>query len=122
MTIRNRLALRFMLLASLILGIALLVVYLLSSRYRIDEFSSRLAERGANTAILLLQVEEVDQALLQRIEKDSPAQVPGESIKIFDPKGVEIFSSGTWQRTPIDGSVLDRVRDANEMVDLLGDG
>lgn len=122
MTIRNKLALRFMLLASLILGVALLVVYLLSSRYRIDEFSSRMVERGANTAILLLQVEEVDQALLRRMEKDSPAQVPGESIKIFDPQGREIFSSGTWQRMTIDQALLEKVSGSNEVVDLLGDG
>ncbi len=60
MTIRNKLALRFMLLASLILGVALLVVYILSARYRIEEFRSRIIDRGTYTARLLLQVDEVD--------------------------------------------------------------
>mgnify|MGYP001217480240 FL=1 len=78
MTIRTRLALQFLLLASLILGGAFVVVYALSAEYREEEFIGRLKDRGTNTAKLLIQVDEVDEQLLARIEGDNPVRLPEE--------------------------------------------
>ena len=44
MTIRTRLALQFLLLASIILGSAFLVVYAFSADYRQEEFMARLKD------------------------------------------------------------------------------
>lgn len=93
MSLRNRLTLQFGLLASLVLGIASLAIYFLSSDYRKDEFSHRLVSRGENMAKLLIQVEEVDENLLNIIERDNPVRLPEEEILIFNFQDSLIYSS-----------------------------
>lgn len=93
MSLRNRLTLQFGLLASLVLGIASLAIYFLSSDYRKDEFSQRLVSRGENMAKLLIQVEEIDENLLNIIERDNPVRLPEEEILIFNFKDSLIYSS-----------------------------
>ena len=93
MSLRNRLTLQFGLLASLVLGVASIAIFLLSSDYRKDEFSQRLISRGENMAKLLIQVEEVDENLLNIIERDNPVRLPEEEILIFNFKDSLIYSS-----------------------------
>ncbi|MBK6775898.1 MAG: HAMP domain-containing histidine kinase [Flavobacteriales bacterium] len=110
MTIRTRLALQFLLLASLILGGAFMVVYALSAAYREEEFISRLKDRGTNTAKLLIQVDEVDEQLLARIEGDNPVRLPEEVIRIFDHHNKQIFKLGIAQGDSVPPGILDQVR------------
>ena len=93
MSLRNRLTLQFGLLASLVLGIASIAIYFLSANYRKDEFSQRLISRGENMAKLLIQVEEIDENLLNIIERDNPVRLPDEEILIFNFKDSLIYSS-----------------------------
>ncbi|MFZ1658193.1 MAG: histidine kinase dimerization/phospho-acceptor domain-containing protein, partial [Flavobacteriales bacterium] len=83
MTIRNRLVIQFLVLASFILGLAFVAVYLRSADFRQDQFRNRLRERGEVTVNLLIDVEEVDDRLLRRIDANNPLRVPEESITIF---------------------------------------
>ncbi|MBK7554903.1 MAG: HAMP domain-containing protein [Flavobacteriales bacterium] len=110
MTIRTRLALQFLLLASLILGGAFVVVYALSAEYREEEFIGRLKDRGTNTAKLLIQVDEVDEQLLARIEGDNPVRLPEEVIRIFDHHNKQIFKLGIAQGDSVPPGILDQVR------------
>lgn len=110
MTIRTRLALQFLLLASLILGGAFVVVYALSAEYREEEFIGRLKDRGTNTAKLLIQVDEVDEQLLARIEGDNPVRLPEEVIHIFDHHNKQIFKLGIAQDDSVPPDILDQVR------------
>ncbi len=122
MTIRTRLALRFMLLASLILGGAFIVVYLLSADYRQEEFTNRLKDRGTNTAKLLIQVDEVDERLLAKIEHDNPVRLPEEAIRIYDHHNKEIFRLGSPTRDDtVPRSLLDQVRLEGEQMRSFGD-
>lgn len=121
MTIRTRLALQFLLLASLILGGAFVVVYVLSADYREEEFIMRLKDRGTNTAKLLIQVDEVDEQLLAKIEGDNPVRLPEEAILIFDHHNEEIFRLGSPKAAIIDTALLDRVRLEGELQDRSGD-
>ena len=93
MSLRNRLTLQFGLLASLVLGVASIAIFLLSSDYRKDEFSQRLISRGENMAKLLIQIEEVDENLLNIIERDNPVRLPEEEILIFNFNDSLIYSS-----------------------------
>lgn len=121
MTIRTRLALQFMLLASLILGGAFAVVYLLSANYRVEEFIGRLKDRGANTAKLLIQVDEVDERLLEKIEITNPVRLPEEVIHVFDHHNKELFRLGTTADGAVSPSLLDSVRLHGEQVGRRGD-
>ncbi|MCF8464892.1 MAG: HAMP domain-containing protein [Flavobacteriales bacterium] len=93
MSLRNRLTLQFGLLASLVLGVASVAIYFLSADYRKDEFSQRLISRGENMAKLLIQIEEVDENLLNIIERDNPVRLQEEEILIFNFKDSLIYSS-----------------------------
>lgn len=93
MSLRNRLTLQFGLLASLVLGAAFVAIFVLSADYRKEEFAHRLVSRGENMAKLLIQVEEVDENLLNIIERDNPVRLPEEEILIFNFKDSLIYSS-----------------------------
>ncbi len=84
MSLRNRLTLQFGLLASLVLGVASIAIYFLSADYRKDEFSHRMISRGENMAKLLIQIDEVDENLLNLIERDNPVRLQEEEILIFN--------------------------------------
>lgn len=121
MNIRTRLALQFLLLASLILGGAFLVVYALSADYRAEEFLGRLKDRGTSTAKLLIQVAEVDEHLLTRIEGQNPVRLPEESISIYDEHGRDIFHLGAVQDEQLTPALLAAVGVEGERARLIGD-
>lgn len=93
MSIRNRIAVQFGLLASLVLGVASVAIFLLSANYRKDEFVGRMKAQGLRAARLLLQVDEVDESLLRIIDSRSPVTLAGERILIFDIKDSLIYNS-----------------------------
>jgi len=115
MSIRNRLSLQFGLLASLVLGIASIAIYYLSADYRKDEFSLRLRNRGENTAKLLIQVDEIDENLLNIIERDNPVSLAEEQIFIYNFRDSLIYSSGKEYGSEPDADLLDRVRLENNI-------
>lgn len=93
MSIRNRLAFQFGLLASLVLGVASVAIFLLSAQYRKDEFSERMRAQGQRAAKLLLQVDEVDEPLLRIIDSSSPLTLPQERVMIYDHNDSLIYNS-----------------------------
>ena len=121
MTIRTRLAVQFLLLASLILGGAFVVVYVLSADYREEEFMGRLKDRGTNTAKLLIQVDEVDEKLLAKIEGDNPVRLPEEAIGIFNETGREIFHLGSPDDDNTGPALLERAHVEGEVREQVGD-
>lgn len=116
MNIRTRLALQFMLLASLVLGTAFVAIYSFSARYRTDEFRDRMRDRGTNSAMLLIQVDEVSEQLLRRIERDNPVKLPQEAIRIFDHHNDLLFHLGDDHLPPTPAEFLDQVRLSGETV------
>jgi signal transduction histidine kinase len=116
MNIRTRLALQFMLLASLVLGTAFLAIYSFSARYRTDEFVERMRDRGTNAAMLLIQVDEVNEELLRRIKQDNPMKLPEEAIRIFDHHNDLLFHLGDEHLPPTPPAFLDNVRLSGETV------
>ncbi len=115
MTIRTRLALQFMLLASLVLGSSLVVVYMLSAAYRAEEFQGRMRSRGMNAAMLLIRMDEVSEALLKRIESSNPVRLPEEQIRIYDRHDHLIFEMGNGDPEPTPIALLERVRREGEL-------
>ncbi len=110
MSLRNRLTLQFGLLASLVLGVASVAIYFLSADYRKDEFSQRLISRGENMAKLLIQIDEVDENLLNIIERDNPVRLQDEEILIFNFKDSLIYSSEGLEIELPGKSFLNQVR------------
>lgn len=110
MTIRTRLALQFVLLGSLVLATAFVVVYMLSAAYRAEEFMGRMRDRGTHAAKLLIQMDDVSEALFMKIERDNPVRLPEESIRIFSNQDDLIFHNGDDQMPPTEPGLIDLVR------------
>lgn len=118
MTIRNKLALRFMLLASLILGGAFVTVYIISASFRIEQFRDRIHDRGISTANMVLQAQDLDPSLISQIELRNPTLVPSESIRIYDEKDELLYSSGNWRLGDVAPALLNEIRRNEEILDL----
>ncbi len=113
MNIRTRLALQFLLLASCILGVAFVVVYLRAADFRHVEFMTRLHDRGENAAKLLIQVDEIDDRLLRKMERISPIRLPEEAISIFDGNDSMLFHLGADHQLPLTALVERTRRDGS---------
>lgn len=110
MTIRTSLTLTFFLIVIVILSIVSVAIYFSSAEYREQEFYTRLKNKAENTAKLLIEVEEVSTELLKRIEMSNPINLPDESIRIFNFRNEEIYSSHTDYSIPIDSVLLNEIR------------
>ncbi|MDO9634720.1 MAG: ATP-binding protein, partial [Paludibacter sp.] len=92
MNIRNRLLLQFSLIVVFILLIISVGVYYFSSGYRESEYYNRLEDRAMSTARLLLDVEEVGEALLKLIDKNTVVLFE-EKINIYDNNNKLVYSN-----------------------------
>ncbi|GAB4381243.1 MAG: HAMP domain-containing sensor histidine kinase [Salibacteraceae bacterium] len=110
MTIRYRLTLQFAALAGIIMAFAMLVVYGLSENYRKEEFYDRLAKRSVNIAQILIEVDEIDEFLLYRIEQNSPVRLPHEAIRIYNYKNEMIFIMDEEGVIEPDTALFNRIR------------
>lgn len=69
MTLKNRIALTFTILTSLILALILCTVYYITSRYNRQEFLRRLYDRAEIAAQVVLEQDELNQRLLAEIRR-----------------------------------------------------
>lgn len=120
MNIRTRLTLRFILIVVLILLVALSLIYVFSADYRKEAFYDRLQSKANNTAKLLIDVDEVDIALLTKIERDNSVNLPNEKIVIFDYQNKVLFSTDEDSSLSVDQHLLDRIRLEEEVRFRLG--
>ena len=122
MSIRTRLAVQFVMLASLVLGVSFLAVYLRSTDFRREEFVNRLRDHGESAAKLLIQVDEVDDRLLRKMEEFSPVRMPEEAISIYGNDDSLVFHLGREQRPQgVAQAFLDSIRNKGQFVANYGE-
>jgi signal transduction histidine kinase len=110
MQIRQKLTFSFVVLVAVILAAFSLSIYYISAEYRKSSFYERLESKATNVATLLIKVDEIDAALLQRIEKDNPISLPEEQIDIYDYQNQIVYSSNDGQPIPVENGFLDNIR------------
>lgn len=110
MNIKTRLTIQFGSISIGILALALLSIYFLSENYRQNEYYERLISRSVNLAKLLIEVDEIDEFLLYRIEKDNPVKLPEEAIKIYNFKDEIIFNTDDENLLPSGIELLNEIR------------
>ncbi|MDO1449857.1 ATP-binding protein [Rhodocytophaga aerolata] len=93
MKIRTRLTLNFTLIVASILAIFSLSVYFSSFTHRKNDFYTRLEERVKTTTRLLIEVDEVDEALLQIIERNNLTSLPEQQISVYNQDNQVIYTS-----------------------------
>jgi signal transduction histidine kinase len=115
MQIRQRLTTQFIVVVALILFFSALAIYFFSADYRREDFYTRLQNRAAVTARLLVSVEEVDASLLRKIEEDNPASLPNEKIVIYDRDGAVLNSSDDEGVLQVPEVLRVRIQDEGEV-------
>lgn len=110
MNIRSKLIILFVSIVALISLATSFAIYFFSSSYRVDEFYRRMENKGKITARLLIEVDEVDEEVLRRIEKDNPISLSNERIIIYDFKNTVLYSSDDENELAISNDWLDQVR------------
>ncbi|MEQ8879568.1 MAG: HAMP domain-containing sensor histidine kinase [Cyclobacteriaceae bacterium] len=110
MNIKDTLTIRFVLVFAAVWLVASIAIYYSSSEFRKEEFYERLVARANAAAKLLIEVEEVDAQLLQKIESANPVKLPGEKITIYNYNNQELFSSDTQDSLRVDSVLLDKIR------------
>ncbi len=110
MEIRKKLTYLFVGIVAILLLISSLAIYYFSANHREEDFYKRLHNKGQNTAKLLLEVEEVDAALLQKIEAGSPQTLHGEKLVIFNYKDEILYSSDDSSTLHITSDILNQIR------------
>ena len=110
MKIRTKLAIIFFVLVVFVVSMISISIYLSSASYRQEDFYRRLKNRAMNTALMLVQVKEIDANLLKRIERENPASLPMQFVIIYDSTGVELYSSDTERVMSYDSLLLQKVR------------
>ncbi len=115
MKIRQKLTLQFSLMAGVIMLLFSLTVYFASATYRRDDFYQRLESRAYSTARLLIEVDEIDADLLNKIEEDNPISLPDEKIIILNYKNEILYSTDTRNVIIYDDDLLTRIRTSGEV-------
>lgn len=121
MNIRNRLTLRFILSVAVIMIMSSLLIYIFSANYRVEDFYTRLRNKADNTAMLLIDVDEVNVNLLRKIEQNNPVSLPNEKIIVYDFRNTVIFSTDEKHVITVTRELLDRIRLEDEVRFRQGD-
>lgn len=115
MNIRTKLTVIFFALVIIVVSVISLSIYYFSSEYRQKDFYRRLKNRAINTAKLLTRFEEVNASLLQRMERENPANLPKQHVAIFNEANQVLYRSEREYAVPVDTLLLARVRMEDEV-------
>jgi len=115
MNIRTRLTIQFLFIASVIMIVSSVAVYLLSAHYRQVDLYERLKNKANITARLLIKVDEIDINLLRKIEKGNPMSLPDEKVIIFNYKNNILFSTDENNTIKTDINLLNKIRLESEV-------
>lgn len=116
MNIKQKLALRFILVFTVLWIAGSITIYLFSAAFRKEEFYQRLNTRATTAARLLIEVEEVDALLLKKIEAANSLKLPGERITIYDYDNVEVFTTDAEDSIFMDEDRFNQIRLEGEEV------
>ncbi|MCU0431623.1 MAG: HAMP domain-containing histidine kinase [Cytophagaceae bacterium] len=93
MKIRNKIALLFTILVASILILFSFLIFKLAQQDRQNEFKFRLDYRGKTLTNLLINVDEIDEALINLIHDNSFSSLFEEHIELYDLKGKIVYVS-----------------------------
>jgi signal transduction histidine kinase len=115
MKIGRKITLKFNFIVSVILILFALSVYYAFSRYREEEFYTRLREEANTTAKLYSDVEEVTYEVLKKIDQISENVLFGEKVLIYDLNNQLLYSNQEIDIDEIPHSQLERLKEEKEV-------
>lgn len=99
MRLRVRIIISFAVTFLIVLGAALIGIYLLMSLNRHQEFIQRIKDKTTTTFRLLIDVQGIDHDILQTLDRNTINSLYNEKVMLFDSLGTNIYSS--MDDTPI---------------------
>jgi signal transduction histidine kinase len=114
MEIRRKLSLQFTLIVAVIQLLLSVTIYISFAKSRIEDMYTRLEEKAASAGQLLIDIEEVDAAVLKKIEQNNPMSLPNEKVIIYDQLNKVLFSNDDQNVLNINSALIDRVRLVNK--------
>jgi signal transduction histidine kinase len=110
MKIRTRIALQFTLIVASILLLFSAIIYTNTANYRREEFYDRLLNKARTTARFLVNVQEVDEALLRIIDRNTYTGLIGEKVWVFTMEGTLLYASTENRVFPYRKTLLGEIR------------
>jgi hypothetical protein len=92
-----------------------------SEMHRKEDFYTRMRNKAAGTARLLVAVDEENVELLRKIEKNNPMSLPEEGLVIWNKKNHILFDSDRKGIIKGDSAVLNQIRKTGELQWETGD-
>lgn len=115
MRIRTRLTIYFSVLVILIISVRVVITYSSLKRYKENEFYHRLHAKAITTAVLLLKVQNIDSALLKKIDRAQNDLLLGENISIYNSENHEIYTNNDTLYYKVSDELFERVRNEGEI-------
>ncbi|GAB3522805.1 sensor histidine kinase [Emticicia fontis] len=112
MKIQTKIAIQFSIIVASLLSLFSWIIYQQSATYREEEFMERLKNKALTTASFFIKVDEIDNALLRIIDKNTLTALHDEKILIFSDKNELLYSNIDEIVIDYDASLLDRVRES----------
>jgi signal transduction histidine kinase len=115
MKIRTRLTIYFSLLIMVVVIIRSLVLYYSIASYSERVFFERIKAKAVTTAQRRLYLQNVDSALLARIDKVQSDLLLNENISVYDSADREIYTNNDTINYNLSKELFDRIRDQDEI-------
>lgn len=110
MEIRKKIALQFTAIVAVLLMVSLMIIYLLFSSLRKDDFKDRLSNRAKSIGQLIAETESAETELLKRIERNNPTSLPRENITVFNSQNQIIYISGEKNSVNYNPQLFEQVK------------
>lgn len=110
MKLKRKLTILFDLIVAVIFIISFISIYLSFSKYRKEEFYDRLMKKAVTVGQLLLDIDEVDSALLLKMEHNNPLSLPNEKIVIYNYRDEIIFANDFSKKFNIPSELINKIR------------
>ncbi|MGG7034771.1 MAG: ATP-binding protein [Flavobacterium sp.] len=121
MTLKNKISFLISAIFTVLYLVASMIVYFAFSDFREEEFENRLMQKALSTVKLLAEVDEVDKALLKKIEQNSIDKLYDVKTLIFDANYKLIYSNLDDTRISWAVDDLDYLKEQKSFFEKQGD-
>ncbi len=121
MRIRTRLTLYFTGLVLIIITLRIVITYTSLSNFTRNEFYHRLHAKALTTASLLFNVQDIDSAMLKKIDRAQNDVLLEENVSIYDSTNRLIYTNNDTVYYPVSDTLFEKIRTENEIRYKVGE-
>ncbi|WP_353136894.1 ATP-binding protein [Pseudopedobacter sp.] len=117
MSIRKKILVYFSAITILLLAISLVVIYILFSEYREEDFQQRQKEKIHLTLKFLAEIKKIDQDVVAYLDRNSINEMLDEKLLIFDHNKKLVYASVDNTKIPYSQSFLNRLSEKQNWIE-----